>query len=582
MRLSLRWRISIPFVLLILITSGTISFFLYHYFEGIYLENIRSDNLQLARSIALQVETNDSGVLQSIQKVAQRYSWLDGCVIAIMAPDSRVTAVTNRLKFYPNPDDYRMEVQTALSGQETSTVIRPPEAEEPVLVVFVPVTEHENVVGVVWLARSLKSYDDQMAYSWQIMILLVGGGVLLSILLVMLLSNYTIHPLRQLTQAAHWMAEGDFTRVALNNQADEIGQLNQAFNQMASQINTQVSELTAERVKLAAVLSNMNDGIMIVDKEGITRLINPACLNMFDFTDDVPTGIPLVEVVRSHQIYDLWQRCQKSGQQTSQTFELSPNRQFINAIASPLSSTPPGNVLLVFQDLTRLHHLELVRRDFVSNVSHELRTPLASLKALTETLREGALDDPETAKRFLLRMEIEIDALAQIVQELLELSRIESGKATLDKQNINPSALIQAAFDRMQHQAERAGISLSIKPADELPDVYADKARIIQVMVNLLHNAIKFTSPGGAITISAVQKKRMVVFSIQDTGIGIEPEALPRIFERFYKVDRARSGEGTGLGLSISRHLIETHNGLIWAESEVGKGSIFYFSLPVG
>ncbi|MHC1784023.1 MAG: ATP-binding protein [Anaerolineaceae bacterium] len=582
MHLSLRWRITIPFVLLMLITAGAISFFLYQYFEGIYLENIRSDNLQLARSIALQVEPSDRGVLQSIQKVAQRYSWLEGCVIAIMEPDGRVSAVTNGLSFYPNPDAYQAEVQNALAGQESSRVVRPAEGGEPTLVVFVPITERDKTIGVVWLAGSLKSYDDQMAYSWQIMILLNGAGVFLSILLVMLLSNYTIQPLRQLTRAAHWMAEGDFTRVALNNQADEIGQLNQAFNLMAIQINTQVSELTAERVKLAAVLSNMNDGIMIVDKEGITRLINPACLNIFDFSDDVPTGIPLVEVVRSHQVYDLWQRCLKSGQQTSQTFELSPNRQFINAIASPLSSTPPGNVLLVFQDLTRLHHLELVRRDFVSNVSHELRTPLASLKALTETLREGALDDPETAKRFLLRMEIEIDALAQIVQELLELSRIESGKATLDKQSINPSDLIQAAYERMQHQAERAGISLSIKPVDDLPNVYADKARIIQVMVNLLHNAIKFTSPGGEISISAAQKKRMVVFAIQDSGIGIEPEALPRIFERFYKVDRARSGEGTGLGLSISRHLIETHNGLIWAESEVSKGSTFYFSLPVG
>jgi two-component system phosphate regulon sensor histidine kinase PhoR len=420
-----------------------------------------------------------------------------------------------------------------------------------------------------------------MSYFLNIMLILNGAAALLAILLVTVLSNHTIGPLRQLTQAAHWMAEGDFTRVALSSQSDEIGQLNQAFNQMASQINMQFSELTAERVKLAAVLSNMNDGIMIVDQDGIIRLINPACLRIFDFSDDIPTGIPLVEVARSHQIHELWMKCQKTGQQTSQTFELTANRQFINAIASPLSSTPSGNVLLVFQDLTRLHHLELVRRDFVSNVSHELRTPLASLKALTETLREGALDDSETAKRFLLRMEIEIDALSQIVQELLELSRIESGKASLDKQSIDPAELIQSAFERMQHQAERAGITLTLKKSHGLSNVSADRARIIQVMVNLLHNAIKFTSPGGEITISAAQKKRIVVFSIKDTGIGIGPESLPRIFERFYKVDRARSGEGTGLGLSISRHIIETHKGSIWAESEVGKGSTFHFSLPL-
>jgi sensor histidine kinase regulating citrate/malate metabolism len=205
MRLSLRWRITIPFVLLVLITAGAISFFLYQYFEGIYLENIRSDNLQLARSIALQVEPSDRGVLQSIQKVAQRYSWLDGCVIAIMEPDGRVSAVTNGLSFYPNPDEYQAEVQNALAGRESSLVVRPAEGGEPALVVFVPITEGENTIGVVWLAGSLKSYDDQMAYSWQIMLLLYGLGGIVSIILVILLSNYTIQPIKQLTQAAQWI-----------------------------------------------------------------------------------------------------------------------------------------------------------------------------------------------------------------------------------------------------------------------------------------------------------------------------------------------------------------------------------------
>jgi two-component system phosphate regulon sensor histidine kinase PhoR len=580
MRLSLRWRITIPLVLLILLSSGTVSLISYRYFEDIYLDNIRSENLQLARSIASQIESGDGAVLMSIRKVAERYSWLDGSVIAIMDLDKKVSAVTNGLSFFPDPFAYQMEVQNAISGLESTRIIRPLDGE-PVLVVFVPILEKGEITGAVWLADSLQPYDDHMSYFLRMMLILNGAGALLAILLVTFLSNYTIYPLHQLTRAAQWMSEGDFTRVALSNQSDEIGQLNQAFNQMASQINVQFSELTAERVKLAAVLSNMNDGIMIVDRDGINRLVNPACLRIFGFTDDIPTGIPLVEVVRSHQIHELWLKCLNTGQQTSQTFELTANRQFINAIASPLSSPPSGNVLLVFQDLTRLHHLELVRRDFVSNVSHELRTPLASLKALTETLREGALDDLETAKRFLLRMEIEIDALSQIVQELLELSRIESGKASLDKQSINPSELIQSAYERMLHQAERAGITLTLKKSEGLSNVSADRARIIQVMVNLLHNAIKFTSPGGEITISAAQKKRIVVFSIKDTGIGIDPESLPRIFERFYKVDRARSGEGTGLGLSISRHIIETHKGSIWAESEVGKGSTFHFSLPL-
>lgn len=583
MRFSLRWRITIPLVLLILFTSGLISIFLSQYFERIYLENIRSEAVHLARALASQSAPyllRGSNV-HNTQSIVQLFSSFTNTSFLIILPDGSISAQSGIYLFNKDKDSYLLEIQQALDGKETITISRPPQNYDSYLLVFEPVLNAEGVTGLVWLAQSLNSYEEQMDYLQKMILIMNGAAALLAVLLVMALSNYTIRPLRYLTQAAQWMAEGDFTKVSLNNQSDEIGQLNQAFNQMAGQINTQFSELTTERVKLAAVLSNMTDGIMIVDYEGTTRLINPACIRMFKVDQTSPIGLPLIEVIRSHQIYDLWQQCHNSGEQKSLTFELSTDRLFINAIASPLSISPAGNVLLVFQDLTRLHRLEMVRRDFVSNVSHELRTPLASLKAITETLREGALDDPTAAKRFLLRMEIEIDALAQMVQELLELSRIESGKVPLDKQPIQPAILIEAAYNRMQHQAERAGINLSYSVPEDLPNVVADKARIIQVMVNLLHNAVKFTPPGGEISLTAEQKKKMVVFQIKDNGIGIDSEALPRIFERFYKADRARTGEGTGLGLSISRHLIEAHNGTIWAESEVGKGSTFHFSLPL-
>jgi two-component system phosphate regulon sensor histidine kinase PhoR len=241
----------------------------------------------------------------------------------------------------------------------------------------------------------------------------------------------------------------------------------------------------------------------------------------------------------------------------------------------------PGSVLIVLQDLTRMRRLEMIRRDFVSNVSHELRTPLASLKALTETLQEGALEDPPAARRFLLRMEHEIDNLTQLVQELLELSRIESGKVPLKKTRVTPWELVSPAVERMMVQAERAGVHLSLDCPDSLPPVLADQSRMGQVLVNLVHNAIKFTSPGGEIVIQAQQDQNMVVFTVRDTGAGIAPEALPRIFERFYKADRSRSSGGTGLGLSIAKNMVQAHGGRIWAESEVGKGSTFYFSLPI-
>jgi two-component system phosphate regulon sensor histidine kinase PhoR len=253
---------------------------------------------------------------------------------------------------------------------------------------------------------------------------------------------------------------------------------------------------------------------------------------------------------------------------------------FVQAGATVMDSGMPGSVLLILQDLTRIRRLESLRREFVSNVSHELRTPLASMKALTETLREGAMEDPPAAQRFLGRMDIEIDSLTQMVEELLELSRIESGRVPLEHRIVMPGELIDKAVDRMIMQGQRAGLSVVKNVEPDLPKVSVDFSRMVQVIVNLLHNAIKFTLPGGAITCGAYKSDEGVVFFVKDTGVGIDPESLPRIFERFYKADKARSGGGTGLGLSIARHLVEAHGGHIWAESELNKGTTVSFVLP--
>jgi two-component system phosphate regulon sensor histidine kinase PhoR len=238
-----------------------------------------------------------------------------------------------------------------------------------------------------------------------------------------------------------------------------------------------------------------------------------------------------------------------------------------------------GSLLLV-QDLTRIRRLETVRRDFVSNLSHELRTPLASLKALAETLQEGALDDPPAARRFVDQIQIEVDALTQMVHELLELSKIESGRFSLDLSPISASDLLHSAARRMQVQAERARLTLRVESVEALPKVEVDSQRLEQVLVNLIHNAIKFTRPGGEVVLCAEPVPGEVRFAVRDTGAGIPADEVSRIFERFYRVDKSRTGSGTGLGLSIAKHIVEAHRGRIWAESREGEGSTFYFTIP--
>ncbi|MCE1254425.1 MAG: cell wall metabolism sensor histidine kinase WalK [Anaerolineae bacterium] len=393
--------------------------------------------------------------------------------------------------------------------------------------------------------------------------------------------NHTTRALFNLRKEMEKMAGRDNLILDPTGKLDEIESLSLALKHLTDHLNHQFDELETERKTLAAVLSNMSDGVMIVDSEGKIQLTNPAAKTMFTVPDESIEQLTLVEVVRHHQLVDLWQKSLNTQTSQSTTLETSMDRFFIQAIATPLGDILPGGILMVFQDLTRIRRLETVRKDFVSNVSHELRTPLASLKALTETLREGALDDPPAAQRFLSRMENEIDNLTQMVQELLELSRIESGLVPLERRNTSPGELLNSAVERMMLQAQRAGLTLTHQCPANLPPVFVDNQRMGQVLINLIHNAIKFTPPGGSITASAYRQGNEIIFYIKDTGEGITPDALKRIFERFYKTDRSRSGGGTGLGLSISRHLVEAHNGRIWAESKLGEGSTFYFSLPL-
>jgi len=345
--------------------------------------------------------------------------------------------------------------------------------------------------------------------------------------------------------------------------------------------NSRLAASEAERARLAAVLDQMTDGVLIADSLGRIQFVNPAAEKILGGS---LFGRSVTEALRHHQLIQAWRRCSESGEMQSASVEIPSHRQFLQFIAVP--DTHADGSLLLVQDLTLIRRLETVRRDFVSNLSHELRTPLASLKALAETLQDGALDDPPAARRFVDRMQTEVDALTQMVNELLELSRIESGRLALDLKPIAAYELLFSACERMHMQAERAGLGLRVEKKDIQFKVRADAARIEQVLVNLIHNAVKFTKPGGEIVLSAdvvpagAVDNGAVRFAVRDTGVGISVDDLSRIFERFYKSDRSRAGGGTGLGLSIARHIVESHGGRIWAQSREGQGSVFFFTIP--
>jgi two-component system phosphate regulon sensor histidine kinase PhoR len=297
--------------------------------------------------------------------------------------------------------------------------------------------------------------------------------------------------------------------------------------------------------------------------------------------DEQARGKPLIEAVREHELNDLLDSCREKACGQTLQFEPAGSNRFLRAIAVPIGGDPPDGIMLLIQDLTELRGLQTMRRELIGNISHEFRTPLAGLKAMVETLQDGALDNRATANDFLTRIEAEVDRLTQLVDELTELSRIETGSADLNFEPVDINALIEGAIAQLTAPADRQQLTFERKLADGLPPVPADRGRISQVLVNLIHNAVKFNRPGGSITVTTRSAGDSVTVEVADTGAGIDQDDLPHIFERFYRADKSRSGRGSGMGLAIAKHIIEAHGGSIRAESGKGRGSTFSFSLPV-
>jgi two-component system phosphate regulon sensor histidine kinase PhoR len=580
---SIRLRIALPFAILFVATMIGLGLYLSSFLRETYLNRLENQLQGEATLLADQLVPlmSQEAPPSEINSMARHWSSLLNTRVTVIAPDGTVIGESQRDPNNLENHLTRPEISAAIASGQGSSIRMSNTVGYAMLYVALTVKQGSQTLGVVRLAQPLSQIDANIANLQRSLV----GATLLATLLVILLASFiasrTTRPLRDLTEAARRMSGGSLDSHLIPITSDEVGELTRAFNLMAVQLHAQIEALETERSKMAAVLSEMTDGVLIADAQARVQLLNPAAEHMFGVQASEALGHTLAEVLRQHQMVELWQKCRQEGETQSATIELTSNRLYLQAVATPLGDTLPGSILLLFQNLTRIRQLETVRRDFISNISHELRTPLAALKALTDTLQEGALDDPPMAHRFLERMETEVDSLSLMVSELLELARIESGRVPLQLRPATPSDLIEGAVERLRLQAERSGLNLTIECPENLPPVLADYTRLEQVIVNLLHNAIKFTPAGGSITIGAQPAGEAVCFFVQDSGVGIPSEDLPRIFERFYKADRARSGGGTGLGLAISRHLVEAHGGRIWAESEEGKGSTFSFVIPM-
>ena len=579
---SIRWRITLPYVILILLTMLVLGFYLSKFVEQTYLENTETKLTTEARLVGDVI----SPVIQSektpnLDEAARHWAELLEARVTIIAPDGTVLGESHEDRAQMDNHLNRPEVASALKNGQGSSTRFSHTVGYQMMYTAILIQENGTPLGVARVALPLQQVEAYLAHLRIVLLTATVIASLLAVVLAALIAGQISKPVRELTQEIQNMTSGGGTASLKPRSKNEVAQLTKAFNTMSTELRTQIEALETERGKLAAVLQEMTDGVLIVDSEEHIQLINPAAQRMFGVEQKHAIGNSLVEALRHHQPYELWQRSRLTGTVQSASFEVSSTKIYLQGAAASLEKSLPGSTLMLFQDMTRQRQIETMRRDFISNVSHELRTPLAALKALTETLQTGALEDPPAAHRFLEQMETEVDALSLMVTELLELSRIESGRVPLERKPTNPSEILNPAYERLNLQAERSKLSVTVDCPADLPPVMADAARVQQVVVNLLHNAIKFTPQGGQIVLQAHAHNGSILFSVQDSGIGISAEDLPRTFERFYKVDRARATSGTGLGLAIARHLVEAHGGKIWAESTPGKGSTFFFTIPL-
>ena len=366
---------------------------------------------------------------------------------------------------------------------------------------------------------------------------------------------------------------------------EKKAQLSAAFHAIESQLQSKIQELQASQSQIEGILQSMNEGVMVVAPTGELLLVNEAARRIFNMGQEEVIGRPFLELVRQPELQELIQRILKTNQPDLWDLSLyTPPERYLQVHATSCrTKEQKSGVLLVLHDITNLKRLEQVRRDFVANVSHELKTPLTAIQGAVETLLDGALKDPDRGRPFVESIAEETGRLHRLVNDLLILAQVESKQPVLKKEPIPLRAFLEAEIARHRVLAQAHQVTLSLEAAPAGETLSADRDQLAQAIGNLLDNAVKYNKPGGRTVVRASVQDRNCRIDVEDTGIGIPPQDLPRLFERFYRVDKARSRDtgGTGLGLSIVKHVAEAHGGSVQVESQSGHGSRFTLILPL-
>jgi two-component system phosphate regulon sensor histidine kinase PhoR len=575
--MSVYWKIVIPFMLLVLASMTAMGIYLVESIRDIQINNLRYyllNEVKLVADASLPGFLN-SGEQNTLNDLSKSVGREINARVTVIRQNGVVVGDSEEDPLVMENHSTRPEIIGAITSGVGESTRYSTTTRQNTMYIAVPIASQGKVLGVARVALPLTTVESSINGATVNIMWATAMAAFFVILITFVIARMITSPIRELTRAAQEISSGNIDQKIQIQTNDEIGRLVLAFNRMSLRLKEMIKTIDDEKNKLAAVLSSLADGVIMTDYDGRIVFANIAAERLFDFAVAKAHGKSLIEVIHDFKVAGILKDCLRTSRDQSAQLDYLGNR-FLRVVAVPLVSRKLNGAILLFQDLTEIRTLQTMRKEFIGNISHELRTPLASIKAIAETLQDGAIGDKKLAAGFLTKVDNEVERMSQIVTEL-----IETGEAKLKLETVNLNLLIEDVVAHLFPQAERKNLALVAELSPVLAAVQADKDRIRQVIVNIVHNAIKFTQPGGKVVISTRLDADSAITEISDTGIGITKEDLPHIFERFFKVDRSRSSSGTGLGLAIAKHTVQAHGGEIRVQSEVGHGSTFSFNIPL-
>lgn len=589
MRLNLFWKFAFAFLALLVSVLLAVDFFAERSFRNDY-ERIGFEQLTAIARIAQARPPHWTPASPGQpEDLAPLRDWVtqmaaSGARITVITADGRVLVDSQSDPQTMENHATRPEIIEAMAKGDGRSIRHSVTINRDLLYYAVRQDTFAGPSTVLRFALPLEAVDEVLSsfrhrlWLASFFILLIAGAI------SMLFSRSFTGRVERLKEFSRRVAEGDFRPQPRDGSGDALDALGISLNRTAARLDRTIQTLTEERNLSSAILGSMVEGVAVVN--GSERLVfaNPGFAEILGLDVPPTSGSALVEVVRQTELVEAVRQVLSGEPRVQSEIVTGTLRQhyFAITVASVRAGDTIGAVV-VLHDITELRKLERVRRDFVANVSHEFRTPLTAIQGFAETLLAGAIDDPQNRTRFLEIILEHSRRLARLTEDLLVLSKMDAERLELEIRRLSVSQLIESCLETAQRRAAEKDLRISVNATQRLPDIAGDRRRLAEVLQNLLDNAIQYTLPGGQIVLSAESGQDEVVLTVSDTGIGIPQADQPRIFERFYRVDVARSREagGTGLGLAIAKHLVEVHGGRLWVESEVGQGSQFHFSVPL-